>query len=636
MQQQQFLNVVSKEDATTRFHAHLPMKPIGEQILSLTDALGAILAEEIIALVDVPGFDRSNVDGFAIRADDSMRASEESPCFVQLNEEKLPPGKQPQLTVTQGTATPIATGAMVPRGANAIVMIEQTDVIDGNRLEIRTAVAAGENLSFAGTDIAQGETILRMGQELTSREIGMLAAIGIAEVTVYRKPTVAVISTGNEIVAPGLSCPAGYVYDSNAAILSAAIIEAGGTPVNLGIVVDDEEPLRKALAEAMPYDMIVLSGGTSKGEGDVTYRILTEGLKPPGIVTHGVSLKPGKPICLAVSDSKPIVVLPGFPTSAVFTFHEFVVPVIRAMAGRKQKTGKQIDATLPMKLNSVRGRTEYLLVRLIETETGFSAYPMGRGSGSVTTFSLADGFISIADQTEIVDAGTTVSVQLISEQMQPADLVVMGSHCPMLDYLLGEMQKLGFTTQAHFIGSMGGLHAAKRGECDIAGIHLLDESTGEYNKSFLTDDLEWVKGYRRMQSILHRPDDLRFAGKEMDDIITNIVMQPNCMMVNRNGGSGTRIVIDRLLQGKQPEGYGIQAKTHNAVAAAIQQQRADWGVAIANVAEKYQLENIPVIEEHYDFIVPKKRINRPAVRAFCHLLHQEHVQVELTKRGFGR
>ncbi len=642
MQQSQFLNVVSRDEATSRFHTHLPMKPLGTHAVPLIDAVGLVLAEEIISAIDVPGFDRSNVDGFAIRADDSFGATEENPCFVKLNEETLPPGVMPTISVTPGTATSIATGAMVPRGANAIVMIEQTDIVEslekaeGNQLEIRLSVAAGENISFAGTDIARGEIILRCGQELTSREIGMLAAIGIAEVTVYRKPTVAVISTGNEIVPPGSERPPGSVYDSNAAILSTAIIEAGATPINLGIVVDDEPLLRESLATAMQYDMVVLSGGTSKGEGDMTYRILAEGLEPPGVVAHGVSLKPGKPICLAVSNEKPVVVLPGFPTSAVFTFHEFVVPVIRAMAGRREAAGKQIKATLPMRLNSVRGRTEYLLVSLIETEAGFVAYPMGRGSGSVTTFSLADGFITIADKTEIVDAGTEVVVQLLSDQTKPADLVVMGSHCPMLDFLLSEMQKLGFTTKAHFVGSMGGLNAAKRGECDLAGIHLLDETEGEYNKPFLNDNLKLIQGYRRMQSLIHRRDDDRFTGKCLEEIIPSVVMQPECMMVNRNGGSGTRIVIDRLLQGNQPDGYGIQAKTHHAVATAIEQHRADWGIAIDDVANKYHLATIPVTEEQYDFVIPTTRITRPAVQAFIDLLQQEHVQDELARRGFGK
>ena len=200
------------------------------------------------------------------------------------------------------------------------------------RCEIGRAVTAGENVSYAGTDIARGETVLRAGQVLTSREIGVLAAIGLAQIRVCRRPRVAILSTGDEIVPPGSPLPLGAIYDSNAAIIGAAVAELGGEPVHLGVVRDDEPALAAALTAALRHDVVLLSGGTSKGAGDLSYRVASR-LGDPGIVAHGVALKPGKPICLAVSQGKPVVILPGFPTSAIFTFHEFVAPVIRAFAG---------------------------------------------------------------------------------------------------------------------------------------------------------------------------------------------------------------------------------------------------------------------------------------------------------------
>ena len=637
--QQQFLDVISPDEATARGHRHLSLAPLGSETVSLLAALNRILAGDVISPVDVSGFDRSNVDGFAVRAADTFGAMEESPLQVQLNSEVLSPGIEPSITVDAGTATTIATGGMVPRGADAVVMVEDTELIDGDDterplLELTRAVSPGANVTFAGTDVANGETILRAGQLLTSREIGVLAAVGLAGVEVFRRPRVAIVSTGNEIVPPGEPCPPGYVYDSNAAILASAVMELGAEPVSLGVVADDVERLAAVIDEALSCDVVVLSGGTSKGAGDLSYQVISGRLKEPGIVAHGVSLKPGKPVCLAVSDGKPVVILPGFPTSAVFTFHQFVAPVIRALAGRRQESRETVTAKLPMRINSERGRTEFLLVGLVQSDDGLAAYPMGKGSGSVTTFSCADGFITIGQQTEIVDAGTTVSVQLLGGQLEPADLVVIGSHCVGLDLLVGELGRRGFSAKAMHVGSTGGLTAAKRGECDIAGIHLLDADSGEYNRPFLTSALELMRGYRRMQSLVFRKDDPRFAGKTVEEVIASVADDPDCVMINRNAGSGTRIVIDRLLEGRRPSGYAVQAKSHNAVATAIKQGRADWGVAIETVAGMYGLDSIAVQEEHYDFVVPKNRRDRPAVVALRELLADEDVRGRLTELGF--
>ena len=632
--QTQFLTVITRDEATARFQQHLKLAPLGEETVPLGRALGRVLAADILAQVDVPGFDRSNVDGFAVQAADTFGAMEEAPRSVGLNEEVLSPGIAPRQTVTADAATMIATGGMVPRGADAVVMVEHTDVVgDGRRLEVTRAVAPGDNVSYAGTDIARGETVLRAGQLLTSREIGVLAAIGVAEVSVCRRPHVAILSTGNEIVAPGAPLFPGAVYDSNAAIVGAAVEELGGVPVQLGTVPDNDDALEAALVRALQYDLVVLSGGTSKGAGDLSYRVVSR-LRDPGIVAHGVALKPGKPICLAVTAGKPVVILPGFPTSAIFTFHEFVAPVIRAYAGLSPQRRHTVSAILPMRVNSERGRTEYLLVGLVRSQAGLTAYPMGKGSGSVTAFSGADGFITIDQHTEIVNAGSVVSVQLLGQKLEPADLVIIGSHCVGLDLLVGMLSQKGVRAKSLYVGSMGGLAAAKRGECDIAGIHLMDPTTGDYNRHLLTDDLALVPGYGRMQGIVYRQGDIRFDGKDVDAALDAALRDPDCTLVNRNTGSGTRIIVDKLLGARRPPGYGIQTKSHNAVAAAVHQGRADWGVAINTIADQYALGFIPLQEEHYDFVVPKARLERPAVRMFCELLEDAAARKRLSALGF--
>ena len=618
----------------------------------LDAALGRVLAADVVAPVDVPSFDRSNVDGFAVVAEDTFRASEEIPRIVHLGDEEIHTGIVPASIVHPGEAVLIATGGMVPRGADAVVMVEHTEA-RGRELRIARAVSAGSGISFAGTDITAGETVLRRGQLLTSRDTGVLAAIGVAEVDVWSKPIVAILSTGDEIISPGDRMQPAKVYDSNAQVLADTVQELGGEPRRLGITPDNVEALRQRLRHALEFaDIVLLSGGTSKGAGDVSYRVVAE-LDDPGIVAHGVALKPGKPICLAATAGRAVVVLPGFPTSAIFTFHEFVAPVLRMLAGRGAEKPTVVQAKLAVKVNSEIGRTEYLLVGLVEappdggenkrgqspvSETGqrgsaLIAYPMGQGSGSVTTFSRADGFATIGRHQEIVEAGAVVDVQLLGRDLQLADLVVIGSHCIGLDFLLGQLEQQGLRTKFLAVGSTAGLDAANRGECDLAGIHLLDINTNEYNRPFLTPALELVPGYGRLQGIVFRPRDARFEGQSQRDALANAIDDSTCMMVNRNHGSGTRALIDRLLGGVRPRGYAVQPRNHNAVAAAVVQGRADWGVTLDTLARRAGLGFIPVQAEQYDFVVPRMRLERPAVVAFRALLQTPSTREALTRLG---
>jgi putative molybdopterin biosynthesis protein len=637
--QEQFLDVVDRETATARFHRHLDLRPLGVETVPLSQALGRVLAHEVVADVDVPGFDRSSVDGFAVRADDTIGATERAPKALALNGEILIPGTVPQLTVTPGTATLIATGGMVPRGADAVIMVEHTETRDDDGspiIEVRRAVVAGQFIAFAGSDLARGETVLRAGRALTSREIGMLAAVGCAAVEVWRRPLVAIISTGDEIVAPGEPIRPGAVYDSNAAILAAAVEEAGGCAKPLGIGPDDETILSRLVDEGLATcDMVILSGGTSKGAGDLCYRAISS-FTDPGIVVHGVALKPGKPLCLAVTAGKPIVILPGFPTSAIFTFHEFVAPVIRAFAGLPAKQAERLPAILPMRIASELGRTEYLMVSLVRAdgEGPLAAYPNSKGSGAVTAFSQADGFITVGQHAASMAAGTPVEVQLIG-RAHLADLVIIGSHCVGLDVLIGKLESEGVSVKALNVGSTGGLAAAKRGECDIAAIHLMDPETGEYNRPFVTPTLHLLPGYRRLQGIVYRKGDPRFEGRSLEDAIGGAITELDCLMVNRNAGSGTRILTDRLLGGAKPAGYWSQPKSHNAVGVAVAQNRADWGITIATIARQYGLGFIPAQDEHYDFVVPDARLARPAVQRFCAVLEDPVARDALTALGFN-
>jgi putative molybdopterin biosynthesis protein len=632
--QEQFLEVISAEEAQARFARHLDLAPLPAESVALASALGRVLAADVAAAVDAPPFDRANVDGFAVRAADTAGANGSTPRRLQLNGEVLVCGRAPALTVASGTATAIATGGVVPRGADAVVMIEHTELIeaDAPAIAVRRAVAPGQFISYAGSDIARGETLLRRGARVTSREIGMLAACGFDRAEVVRRPTVAVLSTGNELMPPGETLRPATVYDSNGEILAAAVAEAGGVPVRLGVVPDDAPALEAALRDALARcDIVVLSGGTSKGAGDLSHQVVAR-LGQPGVLVHGVALKPGKPLCLAVVADKPVVVLPGFPTSAIFTFHAFVAPVIRARAGLAPEAARAVDALLPVRLPSELGRKEFVLVALVAGDDGPIAFPTPKGSGAVTAFSQADGFLEVDALAAALDAGTRARVTLIGEARAP-DLVVAGSHCVALDAVLGALADQGFTARTIAIGSLGGVAAARRGECDLAPVHLLDPASGRYNAHLVEPGLALVRGWERMQGIVHRAGDARFAGRMPADALKAALADADCLMVNRNAGAGTRILIDQLLGGARPPGYGNQPRSHNAVAAAVAQGRADWGVAIASVAQLYGLGFLPLTPECYDFLLLERRRDRPAVQAFLAALADPAVRARIAALG---
>lgn len=633
--QEQFLTLVSREEASARLRAAVPHAVLPEEEVGLAESLGRVLARDVASPIDVPPFDRALVDGFALRATDTQGAGAASPRRLKLNREILACGVAPGLAVTEGTATPIATGGVIPRGADAVVMVEQTEFHDETlAIDLVQAARPGQFVGYAGSDMAAGETVLRKGLRITAREIGMLAACGLARVPVVRRPRVAVLSTGDELVAAGEPLAAGTIYDSNGPILAAAIAENGGAVVPLGIVRDDPAALSAALSRALAEtDLVLLSGGTSKGAGDVSYRILRD-FGPPGILVHGVALKPGKPLCIAVQDGKPVIVLPGFPTSAMFTFHDLVVPLLRALAGLPPREDEAVEARLPQRVPSELGRTEFVMASLAETDAGLVALPLPKGSGSVTAFSQADGFFAVPAARSGVEAGESVSVTRLGAGLRPPDLTLIGSHCVGLDRVVGFLAERGLRVRTLWVGSAGGLAALERGECDLAALHLLDPETGLYNGPFLGAGLSLAPGWGRLQGVVFRPGDPPFEGASAEAALAAVLGRPESVMVNRNVGSGTRALVDGLLRGARPAGFWNQPRSHNAVAAAVAQGRADWGVAIATVARAYGLGFLPLTEERYDFAYATDRRHTPALAAFLAVLAEAPTRAALRDLGF--
>jgi putative molybdopterin biosynthesis protein len=615
LEQEQFLTILSREAAIAAFETALDPRPLGAETLPLAALLGRVLANDIHAPVDAPPFDRSVVDGFAVRSADLGPASAATPVTLTLNAEVIACGKPPRIALEPGTATAIATGGPLPRGADAVVMIEHTDPVPGG-IAVAKPAAPGQNIAFAGSDIARGQAVLYRGGVIGSREIAMLAAVGIGEAPVWRKPRVAVLSTGDELVAAGAALPEAGIYDSNGPIVVAALRENGCEPVALGIVPDDEAQLEASLRAALAdCDAVILSGGTSKGAGDYTQRAVSR-LGRPGIVAHGVALKPGKPLCLAVCDGKPVVVLPGFPTSAMFTFHDIVVPALRALAGLPPREDSDVAARVPVTIPSELGRTEFVMVALARDGDDLVAHPVGKGSGAVTAFGQADGFLRIEALADRMPAGTVAPVRLFNAKLKLPDLVIMGSHCVGLDAVIGTLAGEGLSARVLALGSLGGLGALKRGECDLAPIHLLDEASGIYNRAFLGADMALIPGWRRLQGLVYRPGDARFEGRTLAEAVAAALADPACILVNRNQGAGTRTLVDALLKGARPPGYWNQPRSHNAVAVAVAQGRADWGIAIHPVADALGLGFIPLADEHYDFAVRASPRDPARIEAF--------------------
>jgi len=378
----------------------------------LSEAHGRILAENIVAPIDVPSFNRSTVDGYAVRASDTFGAEENRPVALRICG-CVSVGETPSIMVGRGKAAEIATGAPMPKGANAVVMSEYA-VQKGEAVLVSRSVSMGENVMEAGSDIRKGAAVLKEGQFLSSREIGILAALGLTEVNVYKRPRVAVISTGPEIVKPGEALPPGKVYDINMFTLSAAVRECGGEPVELGIVPDDREQLKAAFERALNLaDVVITSGGVSVGPKDLIPQVLNE-LGEPGVIVCGMATKPGKPTTIAVVDGKPVFSLPGHPTSALLMFHLFVRSMICLMAGKRGEVPFAVRAVAEARMFAARGRRTFVMVNLNRDKSGrwlASPVPLGL-SGAITTLAKAEGFVEIPENRQFVDAGDEVEVHL--------------------------------------------------------------------------------------------------------------------------------------------------------------------------------------------------------------------------------
>jgi len=407
-----FRKLLTIDEAKKVVQQHFRPKPLGIEEIPLLEAYNRVLAEDVTSTLDIPPFNRSTVDGYAVRAKDTFGAEENKPVRLKICG-TINVGEASKTSVVHGEAAEIVTGAPIPTGADAVVMFEYTERKNGE-LYVYGAVATDENVMEAGADIKKGETVLKAGRLLGSREMGVLAALGMAKVKAYRVPSVAVLSTGAEVTEPGTELSPGKIYDTNAYSLSTAVLESGGKPVYLGVFPDDMVELQRALRQALASaDMVITSGGVSVGPKDVIPQTL-DSLGEPGVIVCGIATKPGKPTTVALIGGKLVFSLPGHPTSALLIFHLLVRPIILLFAGKEAEKTSQLRAFASTRMFPARGRRTFVMVRLRRDDRNrLVAEPVPIGlSGAITTLARADGFVEIAETQQFIDADEEVGVQL--------------------------------------------------------------------------------------------------------------------------------------------------------------------------------------------------------------------------------
>ncbi|AMM53832.1 molybdenum cofactor synthesis domain-containing protein [Pyrococcus kukulkanii] len=398
-----FLKVIPLEEA---LKVVLSFKlPVEVEEVDLANALGRIVAEDVYSPIDVPPFDRATVDGYAVRAEDTFMASEASPVKLKVVGE-VHAGEVPSIELGKGETVYISTGAMLPKNADAVIQFEDVERVN-DEIIIQKPAYPGLGVMKKGADIEKGKLLIKKGTKLTFKETALLSAVGIHKVRVFKRPRVAVISTGNEVVLPGQELKPGQIYDINGRAITDAVNELGGEGIFIGIAQDNRDSLKELIERAIEVgDLIILSGGASGGMRDLTASVIEE---LGEVKVHGIAIQPGKPTIIGIVKGKPIFGLPGYPTSCLTNFTLLVAPLLLKSLGREGKV-KKVKAKLKHKVFSVKGRRQFLPVKL----EGNIAVPILKGSGAVTSFIDADGFIEIPENVESLDEGEEVEVTLFS------------------------------------------------------------------------------------------------------------------------------------------------------------------------------------------------------------------------------
>ena len=592
-----------------------------EEILPVTEAVGRVTAKAVFAELSSPHFHAAAMDGVAVRAVDTEGASESFPKRLLLGEQ----------------AFPVDTGNVLPAGCDAVIMAE--DIFEqGETIEIVAAVAPWQHVRPIGEDIVATEMLLPSGHRLGAVDAGALLAGGQSSVAVRQKPKVTIIPTGNELIAAGKKPNLGQIIEYNSLIFSALVEEWGGEARRHEIVHDDFELLKEAVSNATrTSDLVLVNAGSSAGRRDYTADVLAQ---LGEVLIHGVAVRPGKPVILAVVAGKPVIGVPGYPVSAVVSLELFLKPLLYALQGQQEPKRTVLQASFSRQVASSLSAEEWIRVKVGCVGERFVATPLARGAGVVTSLVKADGIVRVAQQKEGLVAGETVSVELLRPlQNIEQTIVCSGSHDLTLD-ILGDLLSRhypGFSLSSAHVGSTGGIMALRRGEAHLAGIHLLHEETGEYNipflQQFLSDiPLVLVTLVEREQGLMVRRGNPRGISRIAD------LARGDITFVNRQRGAGTRMLLDACLrkEGILPEainGYHREEYTHLAVAAAVSAGSADVALGVFAAAQALGLDFIPLAKERYDLAVPAKFFAEDKLQKLLGLIRSDQYKLAVKELG---
>lgn len=613
-----YRQLVSVDDVIPILDSHRPLRPLGELELPLIEAIGRVLSRNVYARTNYPPYTRAIMDGYAVMSDDLTGAYEDRPKRLKLVG-RLLAGEFKAMSIGRGECIEVSTGAMVPHPADAVVPVEYTSV-EGDYVVFYRSVARGENVDQAGSDLAEGEVAAWRGEILTPSLASLLAALGIDRVYVYKPVKIGILPTGNELKSPGEELEYGCLYDSNSYLVYGYAKMMGAVPRIYERALDDEKDLEEKLWRAIEEnDLVVTIGGTSAGLEDFTYKVLSK--LDPGLIIHGVREKPGRPLAVAVHRDKIVLSLPGFPLSCFLTVNLYLLPVLAKLQGLRGYEHKYVVARSSTPLRGEPGIRVFVPAILVEREGLTTAYPLPSHSGGISALSLVDGYVVVPESIEYAPAGSELKV-LVSPFWRPYEVNVIGSHDPLLQHMLSVLASRE-RVRVLDVGSMAGLQALKAGVADVAGVHLLDHETGEYNVPYIKKmglrGVMLVRGYLREVGFVYRKEHLVSS---MGDIVNK-----GLRFVNRNPGSGTRTLIDLLLEEESKRrgidveglkrmvrGYNFEVKTHEAVAYLVSKSVVDVGVAVRYVAERYSLAFTPIGRERYDVVVRRDSMDKEVVK----------------------
>ena len=615
MKRKVYLDMQTRQAAQQLFWARFASCRTTIETIPAKDAVGRVTAGPVHARFSAPSFHAAAMDGLAVRAEETFSASDEQPLTLRID---------------TGQAVPVNTGYPLPPDTNAVIMIEQVVMsADGQSGVIRTPVYPWQHVRKVGEDIVATELLFPSGHQLRPADLGALLTGGCVSVPVRKRPRLVIIPTGSELVDLNQyteTVPPGKTIESNAAVLAAYAGQAGAAVEVTPIISDHFDTIKKHLLAVLQSDadLVIINAGSSAGSADYTVRIIEE---LGEVLVHGVTIMPGKPTILGVINNKPVVGLPGYPVSAVIAMEQFVVPLLARMQGVHLPPDVTVDAVLARDLPSKAGIEEFRRMIVGRRSGNFIAVPLKKGAGAITTLTKANGMLRIEAAAEGIKQGRDVSITLLAPQPQvERTILCTGSHDLCLDLLNDclQQQDPAYPLASTHVGSLGGIMALRQGMCHIAGSHLLDPADASYNTSYLK---KYLPDHDiRIVTLVHRQQGFMVPKGNPENVKDiNDLLRPGIRFINRQAGSGTRVLLDFELdrQGLDPDGingYGQDEYTHMAVAVAVLSGKVDVGLGIKSAANALNLDFVPLVEERYDLLIPGELFETPMIQAILQII----------------